>query len=97
MIFMMFLLMIIMRVMEIVFVKTDQTWIAENIYHKIGCILLIGIVLALRNWHWSDLGFSKKGIIHGLKYGLGLGISVFFFAYAVEFIILYTMGKQPSL
>ncbi len=94
---MMFLLMIIMRVVEIVFVKTDQTWIAENIYHKIGCILLIRIVLALRNWHWSDLGFSKKGIIHGLKYGLGLGISVFFFAYAVEFIILYTMGKHPSL
>lgn len=97
MIFMMFLLMMIMRVMEIVFVKTDQTWIGENIYHKIGCILLIWIVLALRNWHWSDLGFSKKGIIHGLKYGLGLGISVFFFAYAVEFIILYTMGKHPSL
>ena len=38
---MMFILLMIIRVIEIIFVKTDQTWIGENILHKICCILLI--------------------------------------------------------
>lgn len=57
---MMFVLLMIIRVIEIVFVKTDQTWVGENILHKICCILLIWIALDMLRLHWSDLGFSKK-------------------------------------
>ena len=74
---MMFILLMIIRVIEIIFVKTDQTWIGENILHKICCILLIWIALELLGLHWRDLGFSKKGLFTGLKYGLALGISTF--------------------
>lgn len=94
---MLFILLMMIRVMEILFVKTDQTWIGENILHKICCIMLIGIVLDLLGLHWDDLGFSKKGLFTGLKYGLALGISTFFLSYAVEFIVLSAMGKHPSL
>lgn len=34
---MMFILLMIIRMIEIIFVKTDQTWIGESILHKI-CI-----------------------------------------------------------
>ena len=94
---MMFILLMIIRVMEIVFVKTDQTWISENIIHKICCILLIWIALDMLKLRWSDLGFSKKGLGSGLKYGLALGISTFFLSYVAEFIVLSVMGKHPSL
>lgn len=94
---MMFMLLMIIRVIEIMFVKTDQTWIGENILHKICCILLIWTVLDLLRLHWSDLGFSKKGLFSGLKYGLALGISTFFLSYAAEFMVLFAMGKHPSL
>ncbi len=94
---MMFILLMIIRVIEIIFVKTDQTWIGENILHKICCILLIWIVLDMLRLHWSDLGFSKKGLFTGLKYGLALGISTFFLSYVVEFIVLFVMRKHPSL
>ena len=93
----MFVLLMIVRVIEIVFVKTDQTWVGENILHKICCILLIWIALDMLKLHWSDLGFSKKGVFTGLKYGLALGISTFFLSYAAEFIVLFVMGKHPSL
>lgn len=93
----MFILLMIIRVMEIVFVKTDQTWMGKNILHKICIILLIWIVLDMLKLHWRDLGFSKKGVFSGLKYGLALGISTFFIAYVVEFIVLIGMGKHPSL
>lgn len=32
-----------------------------------------------------------------MKYGLALGISTFFLSYVVEFIVLFAMGKHPSL
>ncbi len=60
-------------------------------------ILLIWIALDMLRLHWSDLGFSKKGLSFGLKYGLVLGISTFFLSYAAEFIVLSVMGKHPSL
>lgn len=94
---MMFILLMIIRVIEIVFVKTDQTWISENIIHKICCILLIWIALDMLKLRWSDLGFFKKGLGSGLKYGLALGISTFFLSYVAEFIVLSVMGKHPSL
>ena len=93
----MFILLMIIRTIEIIFVKTDQTWVGENILHKICCILLVWIALDLLRLHWSDLGFSKKGLFTGLKYGLALGISTFFLSYAAEFILLFVMGKHPSL
>lgn len=94
---MMFVLLMIIRVMEIVFIRTDQTWIGENILHKICCILLIWIAMDMLRLRGSDLGFSGKGFSKGLKYGLALGISTFFLSYTVEFIVLFAMGKHPSL
>lgn len=93
----MFMLLMIIRVIEIIFVKTDQTWVGENILHKICCILLIWIALGLLGLHWGDLGFSKEGFFTGIKYGMALGISTFFLSYAVEFIVLSAMGKHPAL
>lgn len=92
-----FLLLMIIRTIEIIFVKTDQTWIGENILHKICCILLVWIALDMLRLHPNDLGFAKKGLFTGLKYGLALGISTFFLAYAAEFTALLAMGKHPSL
>jgi len=92
-----FIMLMIIRAIEIVFIKTDQTWIGENILHKICCILLIWIALDMLRLHWSDLGFSKKGLFAGLKYGLALGISTFFLSYVAEFIVLFVMGKHASL
>lgn len=94
---MIFILLMIVRVLEIIFVKTDQTWVGENIIHKICCILLIWIALDMLKLSWRDLGFSKKGLFTGLKYGLALGISTFLLSYVAEFIVLFAMGKHPAL
>lgn len=94
---MIFILLMIIRAIEIVFLKTDQTWIGENIVHKICCILLIWIALDMLDLHWSDLGFQKEGALTGLKYGLALGISTFFLSYITEFTVLFVLGKHPSL
>ena len=92
-----FIMLMIIRAIEIIFIKTDQTWIGENILHKICCILLIWTALDMFKLHWSDLGFSKKGFFTGLKYGLDLGISTFFLSYTAEFMVLFVLGEDPSL
>lgn len=51
----MFILLMIIRAIEIVFVKTDQTWVGENILHKICCILLIGIALGMSTFFFLTL------------------------------------------
>lgn len=94
---MMFILLMIIRVTEIVFIKTDRTWIGENIIHKLCCILLIWISLDMLGLRLSDLGFLKKDLFIGLKYGLALGTGTFFLSYAAEFILLLAAGKHPSL
>ncbi len=58
---MMFILLMIIRVIEIIFVKTDQTWVGENIIHKICCILLIWIALDMLKLHWRD--FHKQFLV----------------------------------
>ena len=40
-----YIMLMIVRVMELLFVKTDQTWIGENIWQKICCILMVGAAL----------------------------------------------------
>lgn len=92
-----FIMLMIVRSMEIIFVKTDQTWIGENIIHKICCILLIAIILSILGLGWKDIGFSLNGFFNGLKYGIILGVSTFFISYLAEFIVLYLMGKHPGL
>ena len=52
-----FIMLMIIRAIEIVFIKTDQTWIGANILHKSCCILLIWIALDMLRVSWSDLGF----------------------------------------
>lgn len=92
-----FFICTIVKDIEFIFIKTDQTFLAENIICKIFCILLIGYFLHSKGWKWSDIGFKKNGVAKGLFYGFSLGIITFAMSYLIEFIILWSMGKQPHL
>ena len=92
-----YIMLMIVRVMELLFVKTDQTWIGENIWQKICCILMVGAALGLMNLRWKDIGFTMEGLRKGVIYGLALGISTLLLSYAAEFAVLFAMGKHPSL
>lgn len=92
-----FVMLMIVRCMEIDFVRTDQTWVGENIWQKICCILLVGAALSLLGLRWKDIGFRTKGLFKGAIYGLALGTSTFLISYLAEFTVLSAIGKHPSL
>lgn len=96
-IFGIFILCIIVENIEFMVIKTDQTWIGENIICKIFCILVVAFVLTKEKLHWNELGFTSRRFFRGMLYGFSLGVVTFALSYLAEFIILWAEGKHPHL
>lgn len=89
--------LMVIRSIEVLFIKTDQTWIGENIIHKICCILVFIIAAKVLKVSFKDFGFRLKGLGKGVFYGLLLGISTFSISYFVEYVVQSCLGKNPHL
>ncbi|MEG0396750.1 MAG: type II CAAX endopeptidase family protein [Oscillospiraceae bacterium] len=85
------------KYIEFLYIRTDQTFIADNILCKLFIIAIVAVALSRKKWKWSDIGFKRDGLLKGLCYGFALGIVTFALSYLAEFIILWSMGKHPSL
>lgn len=96
-ILLLFLLCSIGEYFEFLLIKTDQTFLAENVLCKLFILVLIFLVLRHRQESPQRIGFRKEGVFKGAILGLSLGISSFAISYAVEYIVLHSMGKTPSL
>ncbi|BFL46980.1 CPBP family intramembrane glutamic endopeptidase [Lactonifactor longoviformis] len=92
-----FLLCSIAEYVEFLFIRTDQTILAENVLCKLFAIALIGVILYLSGKNLCWLGFRRKGILGSAVLGLSLGVSSFAISYGVEYMILMAMGRQPGL
>lgn len=82
---------------EFLFIRTDQTMLADNIGTKIFCILAVAIMLKYSGLHLTDIGFRAKGIVKSILSGLALGVITFGISYAVEILILQAQGYRVSL
>lgn len=82
---------------EFLVLKTDQTFLAENIWCKLFCIGLIWLWLARRKGRWADLGFARRGMLPGMLAGFGLGAFTFALSYWVELSVLRAQGLHPAL
>lgn len=82
---------------EFLFIRTDQTMLADNIGTKFFCILAVAILLKYSGLHLTDIGFRAKGVVKGILSGLALGLITFGLSYAVEILILQAQGHRVSL
>lgn len=90
-----FLLCDTVKNIEFLFIRTDQTVLAENVICKIFCIAVIAVTLKAIRLKWSDIGFKTNGLFKGMAYGFTLGIVTFALSYLAEFIILRCGGLNP--
>lgn len=81
---------------EFLVLKTDQTFLAENIICKLFAIGMIFFWLHKLQISWSSIGIKKCGIMKGAALGLSLGVVTFSVSYSVEYLILKNMGLQPK-
>lgn len=92
-----FVLCSIVEYIEFLFVRTEQTIIADNVFTKIFCIIATLVVMKINRIKIQDAGFKNNKVIKYLGCGLGLGILTFAISYGVEYFILIAAGKAPHL
>lgn len=92
-----FVIISIVKDIEFLFIKTDQTIIADNVLCKIFCIICIFILCKICNFKLSDIGFKNQNVLKYALCGLGLGVFTFAISYGLELLILALQGKSPAL
>ena len=55
-----FLICLLMHGIEVLFIRTDETFIAECFINKVFGIVVLYVVLKMLKWHWRDIGFVKS-------------------------------------
>lgn len=96
MILLVFLICELIKDFEFFVLKTDQTFLAENIVCKIAALCVIFICLRKFHLTWADIGFELSGILRGAALGLALGIVTFSASYLAEYLILQNAGLNPK-
>jgi len=92
-----FVLCSIIKYIEFLVIKTDQTILSENILCKLFIIVVLFIALAKLGWSWRKIGFCTKGLLKNAALGLLLGASTFFLSYLTEYLVLTAMGRTPHI
>lgn len=92
-----FIICSIIKDIEFMFIKTDTTFIGENVICKIVCIIATVLVAYLLGYKLSDIGFKNKNVLKYAVAGLGLGIFTFAVSYGIEMLILSLQGENPKL
>lgn len=82
---------------EFLVLKTDETFLAENIFCKLFALLVIYLCLEERKLTWKSIGLRRSGIMKGLILGFSLGLITFAVSYLAECVLLLILGKTPHL
>lgn len=93
----MFVICSVIKDIEFLYIKTDSTFIGENVICKIVCIIATVITTHMLGYKLSDIGFKNVSLLRYAVSGLGLGIVTFTFSYGVEILILTIRGGNPRL
>lgn len=81
---------------EFLILKTDQTFLAENIFCKLFAVGMIVFCLKKLHLSWDGIGFKKSGVAKGAALGISLGVITFSLSYLAEYLILQSRGLHPE-
>ncbi len=81
---------------EVLFIRTEETFLADNFINKAIGIVILTIALRICNYSWTSIGFSKDKVRY-LAVGFTMGLFCFAVAYGVEYWVLSIQGAAPSL
>ncbi len=87
----------VLRIIEYMVIRTDQTVIGEAFIHKVLGIVILFLALRVFQMKASDIGFTRRGILKYTLYGIGFGLAMFALGYGVEIVICKLSGNFVSL
>lgn len=92
-----FLICLLMHGIEVLFIRTDETFIAECFINKVFGIVVLYVVLKMLKWHWRDIGFVKSKLLSNIGKGFVLCLVFYSIAFAIEFLILFLQGTPGHM
>lgn len=87
-----FLTVLAVHTIEALFLRLDETVLAENFVNKLFGIVVIFCLLLLHKWKWADIGFAKTGFFKNALLGVTLAFGTFVVSYAAEMLVLVAQG-----
>ena len=87
----------IVKYIEFLFIRTEQTIVADNVITKIFCIIATLVAMKIYGLKLSDIGLKNKNTFKYIGCGLGLGLFTFAISYGLEMVLLTVQGKEPQL
>lgn len=88
-----FLLCSIVEYIEFLYIRSDQTILADNILTKLFCIAIILLGMKVYHLKANDIGFRNTHILRNVGLGLALGILTFTISYGIEIFIVWMQGN----
>ena len=88
---------VVLRALEYMLLRTDQTILGEAFVHKLGGILILALAMKRLSLSWCNIGLSKELAVKKAAYGLLLGAGSFAVAYSIEIFLLVLNGHAPSI
>ena len=64
-----FIVCLIVHAIEVIFIRTDETFFAECFINKVFGIIVLFVLLNLLKWKWKDIGFKKEGMLKNIFKG----------------------------
>lgn len=93
-IFLIFLLCLIPHYIEVLYLRTEESFLADNFINKIIGIIILITALKLLHYSWSYIGFRKDKINY-LFIGILVGFFCYLIAYGIEYTILMLQNQSP--
>lgn len=90
-----FCICLIVHFIEVIFIRTDETFFAECFINKVFGILVLFVLLKLLNKKWSDIGFKKDGMLRNIIKGILFCVIFYSIGFIIEFLVL-KMQNTPG-
>ena len=78
----------IVKYIEFLFIRTDQTIIADNVITKIFCIIATLVAMKICGLKLADIGLKLKNTFKYIGCGFGLVFFTFTISYGLEVALL---------
>lgn len=85
------------RIFEYFFIRTDESFLAENFIHKLFGVFLLFVILSVSKIKWKDIGFVNDHVLGNCGKGILFGCVCFAIAYGIECLILYITNQNVKL
>lgn len=90
-----FALCCLLHYFEVLVIRTDETFLADNFINKALGIIILAICLKWFHYSWKGIGFRADKLKY-LGYGFAVGAVCFAVAYTAEYLTLYFQDLSPG-